>query len=251
LSAAFLGTNSLNSAPGGSAEGAPVSPAVARSVVPPPTRLAFDGRTWTIKSSTGPIGPGPNLFDPSGPYIDQYGDLNLRIMKMKAGWESSEVILNPSLGYGTYVWTIRGPLSTIDQNAVLALFTFDSAKPVPWNREIDFEASRFGTADNTTNAQYVVQPYYLTGNLQRIFIPTATITKVSMTWKPGSVTYTGETVGPTTTKPLPPWKNTSSSVPVHGAEQIHMSLWLFQGVPPSNGLPVTVTISSFAFRPAT
>ena len=70
-----------------------------------------------------------------------------------------------------------------------------------------------------------------------------------MTWKPGIVTYTGETVGPTKTEALPSWKNTSSSVPVHGAEQIHMSLWLFQGVPPSNGMPVTVAVTSFAFRP--
>ena len=227
-----------------------MKPAVAHTVEPPPTRLAFDGRTWTVKGSTAPIGPGPNLFDASGPYVDQFGGLNLRILKTKAGWESSEVVLNPSLGYGTYIWTLRGPVATFDQNVVLALFTYDSAEPTPWNREIDFEASRFGNADNTTNAQYVVQPYYLTGNLQRISIPSATLTKVSMTWRHGSVTYSGETLGPTKTEQLPSWKNTSPSVPVHGAEQIHMSLWLFQGVAPSNGLPVTVDVTSFAFRPA-
>ena len=216
----------------------------------PPAHLSFDGYTWAVKGSTSPIGPGPNLFDASGPYVDRSGDMHLRILDTKLGWESSEVTLDPSLGYGTYIWTLRGPVTTLDPNVVLALFTYDTAKPTPWNREIDFEASRFGVTDNTTNAQYVVQPYYIPGNIRRISIPTATLTKVDLTWKPGSVAFSGETVGDTKTKQLPSWKNTSSSVPAHGAEQIHMSLWLFNGVPPSNGKPVGVTVTSFAFRPA-
>ena len=114
-----------------------------------------------------------------------------------------------------------------------------------------FEASRFANADNTTNAQYVVQPYTTEGNLRRISIPTAAITKVTLTWTPGRVAYSGETVRGGKTEPLRSCSNTSSSVPDHGGEQVHMSLWLFRGAPPSNGKPVTVTVTGFAFSPVT
>lgn len=238
------------SAAGESAEGPPLSPGAIGSVEPSPVHLSFDGYTWSVKNSTSPIGPGPNLFDASGPYVDQSGALHLRILKTKLGWESSEVILEPSLGYGTYMWTLRGPLSTLDPNVVLALFTYDSSDTSPSNRELDFEASRFADT-HSSNAQYVVQPYTTPGNMRQFPLQSAVLTKIIMTWKRGSVVFSGNTVRAEKTVPLPTWKNTSSSVPDHGAEQIHMSLWLFQGVPPSNGMPVSVTVTSFSFRPAT
>jgi hypothetical protein len=240
----------FRAAAGASAEGAPVAPDLTGSVEPPQGHLSFDGYTWLVKSSTSPIGPGPNLFDASGPSVDKSGGLDLRILKTTLGWESSEVILKPSLGYGTYMWTLRGPVATLDPNVVLALFTYDSSNTTPSNREIDFEASRFANT-HAANGQYVVQPYTTSGNMREFSIPRAVLTKVIMTWKRGSVAFSGNTVRDAKTVPLPSWKNTSSSVPDHGAEQIHMSLWLFQGVPPSNGMPVTVTVTSFAFRPAT
>jgi hypothetical protein len=62
------------------------------------SQLAFAGYPWTVKSSTTRIGPGPNLFDAAGPYVDSSGDLHLRILNTAAGWQSSEVVLNPTLG---------------------------------------------------------------------------------------------------------------------------------------------------------
>jgi hypothetical protein len=177
--------------------------------------------------------------------------LHLRILQTSAGWESSEVVLGPTLGYGTYTWSLRGPLSNLDPNVVLALFTYDSSDTTPGNREIDFEASRFSDPGATTDAQYVVQPYTTPGNLQRIEIPKVGITKVSLTWTPGSVAYSGETVrGNGRAEALQSWTNTSSSVPDSSTEQVHMSLWLFRGLAPSNGQPVTVKVTGFAFTPA-
>ena len=130
--------------------------------------LTFAGYQWTVKSSTAPIGPGPNLYNAAGPFVDETGALHLQIVRTVAGWESSEVILNPILGYGTYRWTLNGPLSTLDPNVVLALFTYDQSDTPPWDGELDFEASRFANAADSTNAQYVVQPFVTPGNLQRI-----------------------------------------------------------------------------------
>jgi hypothetical protein len=219
------------------------------SAIVPPSSLQFAGYTWQVKSSTSPIGPGPNLFDAKGPRVDAAGALQLRIVKVGSTWESSEVVLDPTLGYGTYVWSVHGPVATLDPSVVLALFTYDASDTSPSNREIDFEASRFGSPQ-PTNAQYVVQPYTTPGNLQRITIPSAATTTVSMTWVPGRVTFSGATVKGKRSYPFPSWTNTSSSVPTSSTEQVHMSLWLFRGAAPSNGKPVSVNVTSFTFTPA-
>ena len=209
----------------------------------PPSTLTFAGYQWTIKSSTTPIGPGPNLFDAAGPFVDSSGNLHLQIVQTTAGWESSEVILDPILGYGTYRWTVNGPLSTLDPNVVLALFTYDQSDTPPWDGELDFEASRFADAEDPTNAQYVVQPYGTPGNLQRITLSNSNVTTVTMTWLPGGVTFSADS--------LPPWTNTSPHVPTNSTEQIHMSLWLFVGNAPMNGQPVSVEVTGFQFASST
>jgi hypothetical protein len=203
--------------------------------------LTFAGYQWMVKSSTSPIGPGPNRFNGDGPFVDSSGALHLSVEKIKGKWECSEVVLKPTLGYGTYRWTIRGPVPRLDPNVVLALFTYDS-KPSPQNKEMDFEASRFANADDPTNAQYVVQPYQTRGNLQRITLPkNSNVTTLTMTWVPGRVTFFADS--------LSKWTNTSSAVPTSSGAKIYMSLWLFQGYPPSNGKSVSVTINDFHFKP--
>jgi hypothetical protein len=237
--------------PVGEAAGSPSDyPAARAHATGPPSSLHFAGYTWQVKSSTSPIGPGPNIFDAKGPRVDASGAMRLRIVKVGSTWESSEVVLDPTLGYGTYVWRVHGPVASLDPNVVLALFTYDTSDTSPSNREIDFEASRFGTASQPTNAQYVVQPYETPGNLQRITIPSGETTTVSMTWVPGRVTFSGFTVKGKKAYPLPSWTNTSTSVPTSATEQVHMSLWLFRGAAPSNGKPVSVNVTSFTFTPA-
>jgi hypothetical protein len=245
------GGSSIQAASGASAEGTPAARSRAQSVAPPAADLKFAGYTWAVKSSTTPIGPGPNLFDPNGPYVDSSGYMHLRILKTALGWESSEVILKPSLGYGTYHWTVIGPVAVLNPSVVLALFTYDSTNSTPWNREIDFEASRFSIPGNPTNAQYVVQPYTTPGNLKRILIPNGGATEVTLRWTPGRVAYSGQAGPSGQLTPFQSWTNIASSVPNHGAEQVHMSLWLFQGAAPTKGQPVSVKVSSFTFTPAT
>jgi len=38
------------------------------------------------------------------------------------------MILNPTLGYGTYRWTVDGPLPTLDPNVMLAITSEDSPR---------------------------------------------------------------------------------------------------------------------------
>lgn len=214
-----------------------------------PVTLSFAGYPWTVKSSTAPVGPGPNLFNADGPYVDRSGAMHLRLADTPTGWECSEVVLNPTLGYGTYTWTVHGYLATLSPYVVLALFLYDSADTPPNNGEIDLEISRFDHPDESSNAQYVVQPSAQRGNLLRIRIPEGgAATTFSFTWTPGQVAFHGTTVLPDgQAEQLPRWTNRSHTVPVNSTEQVHMSLWLFRGHPPLDGRNVSVTVSAFTF----
>jgi hypothetical protein len=215
-----------------------------------PVVLSFAGYPWTVKSSATPVGPGPNLFDAYGPYVDRSGVMHLRIIDTPSGWQSSEVILNPTVGYGTYTWTVRGQVSNLDPHAVLALFTYPDSTSES-NTEVDFEASRFGWATDPTNAQFVVQPAYVPGHLQRITLTKGYETTVSMIWSRNGVSFSGHTVrrnGRVTA--LPTWTDAAPFPPCACGEQVHMSLWLYFGVAPAEGKPISVAVTGFGYTPA-
>ena len=243
-----LALPALDAPPAGATATPALSPARPAA---PPGIVTFDGYPWTVKASPSPIGPGPNLFAADGPRVDASGALHLRIMDTASGWESSEVVLGPTLGYGTYRWALRGPVSTLDPNVVLGLFTYDSSDTSSSNREIDFEASRLGDVWATSNAQFVVQPWSTPGNLRQFTLAQGLVTTVSWTWLPGQVTFSAQvTKADGRTLPTQSWTSRSSSVPDSSTEQVHMNLWLFRGAPPSNGKPVSITVTSFQFTRA-
>ena len=61
--------------------------------------LLFAGRSWSVKSGPGPLGPGPNLFSnsPQNVWVDAMGQLHLAITNRDGQWQAAEVILNESL----------------------------------------------------------------------------------------------------------------------------------------------------------
>jgi hypothetical protein len=217
--------------------------AAARPGPSAPRLLQFDGHTWLVKSSSRRIGPGPNLFDPNGAWVDGAGQLHLRIAKVNGKWQSAEVINQASLGRGTYSWTIQGDLNGLDRNAVLGLFTWND-DPAFHHREIDIEFARWGNAADPTNGQYVVQPYDTTGNLQRITQPAGSLTSThAFTWGGSSLSFTSTTASPST------WTYGGADVPQPGGENARMNLWLFRGQAPTNGQPIEVVITDFTFTP--
>ena len=217
--------------------------AAARPGPATPRLLQFDGHTWLVKSSTRRIGPGPNLFDPNGAWVDGAGQLHLRIAKVNGKWQSAEVINQATLGRGTYSWTIQGDLDGLDRNAVLGLFTWND-DPAYHHREIDIEFARWGNAADPTNGQFVVQPYDTTGNLQRITQPSAVSTSThAYTWGASSVSFTSTSASPAS------WTYGGPDVPQPGGENARMNLWLFRGQAPSNGQPIEIVITDFTFTP--
>ena len=233
-------------------------------VVGGPT-LQFAGRSWEIKDSPStPIGPGPNLFsaDPADVWSDSNG-LHLSIHEYADDWFSTEVRLAESLGYGTYMYQTESRLDLLDANAVLGAFTFDlsGGSPIPGDpyREIDFEDSRWGNPADPMNAQMVVQPYTVAGNIERYTLPDlSTDSKLTrfFTWSPGKVEFfavrghhTPTSYGPQDVIHQFSYQHdgTTRFVPTPGQEQFHLNLWLTDSSGPLDDQPIEILVNDFQY----
>ena len=218
--------------------------------------INFAGYTWQVKSSTSPVGPGPNYFsdDTAKVWLDTDG-VHLTISTANGHWQCTEILLQNSLGYGYYIFQTHGRLDILDKNMVAGFFTYDNSAP-PYYRELDFESSRWGNASDTTNSQYVVQP---SGSGLRVRY-TANLTSLDqdltmlMIWSAGTVkfyTYHGkQTLGSLVPSDLiASWTNTSGYVPTPGNETFRVNFWLYQGNAPSSGQGDEIVVTDFKYYP--
>jgi hypothetical protein len=202
----------------------------------PPKCVSFSGFEWVIKSAAS-SGPGPNRWvdDTGNVFMDSRG-IHLKITKRGEAWTSSQVILNKSLGYGTYIVHTIG-LDQLDPNSVLGIFTYDSLDHSYYNREIDIEVSpRFSQTGQ--NGHFTVQPPNQT-NSHEFDLKGGDVTH-SLEWRADHITFTS---GPVS------WTYTGPNVPPTGGETLRINLWLYKSNPPATGREVEVIISSFEFRP--
>lgn len=153
-----------------------------------PTKpLKFSGYDWDVRTIASDRGGTNNLYDPDNAWTDSSGALHLQMRKKSERWSCAEVVLNRSLGYGTYVLTVRDS-SHLEPAAVFSMNTFDDWGGDQHYREMDVEIGRWGEAANKNNAQYGVQPFYVPGNVFRFKAPPGTLTH-SMHWESGRVSF--------------------------------------------------------------
>lgn len=229
---------------------------------PPYARtVSFAGRTWGVKASSTPVGPGPNRFSdlPADIWVDSAG-LHLSVRFHDGQWWCTEVVLLESLGHGTYSFQTASRVDTIDPNITVGLFTWDNhgdwaAQPAWPYREIDFEYSRWGWAGDPANAQFVVQPYTTPGNLRRFRID-LTDASPELTsfweWRADRIHFTS-LLGHHTPFIFPPasvideWTWTLGPVPDEGRENVRFNLWLNNPSGPANGQSAEVLITDFQY----
>jgi hypothetical protein len=186
---------------------------------PPAPSIVWNGLTWTIKTSSGPVGPGPNRFDRSNVSVDASGHLHLRITKNAVGqWTCAEIIAPQSYGYGTYTFGLGSRVDALDPRVVLAT--------------------------DPTNAQYVVQPYDRPGHLMRFTQPPIDASTHRFIWQPGRVTWESYNANGGL---IDDYTYAGAEVPKPGDERVHVNLWLYQGVQPSDSNSVDVKITSFSY----
>jgi hypothetical protein len=219
--------------------------------------LGFSGYDWWVKASSGTnqLGPGPNYFSDStnNVWTDTQGWLHLRITNRSNQWQCAEIVSARTFGYGSYRFELGSRVDDLDTNIVLGLFTW-SDDPAYTNREMDVECAR-GFATDTNNAQFTVQPYYLSGHYSRYRVPTGLADSTHwFTWQSNSVTFQSQTgsysPGPDPTNLIGAWTfANAAAVPQTGDENVRINLWLLFGHPPSDGQEVELVIKSFQFVP--
>lgn len=220
----------------------------------PNQSILFSGHEWTVKSSNAPVGPGPNYFsnNTQNVWIDESGKLHLRITNNSGNWTCAEIVSHENFGYGTYLFSLASPPTRLDQNVVLGLFTWDDA-PDYAHREIDIEFSKWGWIEND-NAQFVVQPWAINGNIFRFNAVDIYGESVHMfKWDKNLITFQSckgnNALNPRQEDIIKYWEYTGKNIPVPKNENARINLWLFDGKAPSDNKEVEIIINKFEFIP--
>lgn len=208
--------------------------------------LQFSGYEWRIRNAPSDRG-GLNNYDANNAWTDSSGALHLRIAKLSGAWTCAEVSLTRSLGYGTYSFVVRDT-TQLEPAAVFGIFTWDYAGADQNHREMDIEISQWGDR-SIKNAQYVLQPFYVSENTSRFSVPSGRLT-YSFRWEPGSVlfrTLRGSNPGG---KVLPVAEHAfTSGVPLHAAESVRMNLYVFRSSKEALKGENEVVVEKFEYLP--
>jgi uncharacterized protein (TIGR03437 family) len=230
--------------------------AVAAVTRTPPATLTFAGFNWTIKAPGVPVGPGNNYFIADNVFTDSQG-LHLKLSRCQmAGvptWCGSEVFVNTPTGYGKYMFTLSGALSTLGENTVVGLFLFGNSSAFA-HHEMDFEFWKLSS--DALSAQFTVQPFS-TNPPHRFAIPTGlTRATVSIAWTPSEIIFSiwqGSSPVSTASTLVEEWvysrTSSFSDVPPNGDEEIHLNVWTQNPSSPDPGDAAEIVINNISFLP--
>lgn len=205
--------------------------------------ITWSGYTWQVRKSPGLEGPGPNLFNDSASsvWVDTKNKLHLRVSKdpVTGLWTSSEVFTDQWFGHGKYTWVVESQGDAQDPNIVNGMYNYLND-----THEFDVELGKWANPTNTTNAQYVVQPWLNPGNQVRFHAPAA-VTTYSFDWHPTWTDFKG-----TAPKWAYSWTNSGPDITTGWGAPAHINLWQYGGRPPASGRTVEMVFRSFSFTPA-
>jgi hypothetical protein len=173
--------------PGGAVAAVKIVDGVGKPQIAPTVPIKFSGYDWGIRTIAGDRGGLNSPYDGDNGWTDAKGALHLRIKRKGNKWACAEVVMDRSLGYGTYIFTVADT-SHLEPAAVLSLNTFDDFGGEQNYREVDVELSKWGDADSKYNAQFGIQPFYVPGNVARFTTPAGTMT-YSFHWEPGRAEF--------------------------------------------------------------
>jgi hypothetical protein len=151
--------------------------------------IQWSGYEFLVREWTG--GPGNCVYNKHNVHVDREGRLHLAVTRRKRVYTCAEVVLTRSLGgYGTYRLQVASGLDTLSPALVFGFFTFSSFSSHVANREIDFaEVSRWGSAADPQDAQFVVQPADTEGNIRRFGLNQAKQPVFQGVWRPDAITF--------------------------------------------------------------
>jgi hypothetical protein len=207
--------------------------------------LSFSGYDWEVREIPSDRG-GANDYDRENAWTDSEGSLHLKLARREERWTSAEVILTRSLGYGTYVFSVRD-VSHLDPAAAFGMLTWDDQGAGQNHREMDIEISQWGDR-KIPNAQYVLQPYYVPANVARFSAPAGTLTH-SLRWEPGRALFTTLRGSRHAGGPPIATHEFTAGVPTPGTERVRMNLYFFRFAPAPPQREVEVVVERFQYLP--
>jgi len=232
--------------PGGDVIAVATVKGIGQFVVPPPKRLSFSGYEWDVRQTPSDRG-GANDYAADNAWTDAKGSLHLSLRQREGQWTSAEVTLNRTLGYGTYVFVVRDT-SQLDPAAAIGMLTYDQGSADQNHRELSVEISQWGDP-SVSNAQYVVQPYYVAAYVSRFAVPAGTVSH-SFRWEPGRAVFrTIRNSGAAREKPTIAQHEFTSGVPIPGSERVQIHLYFFRYSPRPPQRDVEVVIERFQYFP--
>ena len=215
--------------------------------------IQFSGYNWTVKSGEILMGPGPNYFSESNEnvWVDQQGQLHLKIVNRDGKWYCAEVYTTESFGHGKYIFYVASRVDQLDKNVVAGLFTWDGAAPEYNYREIDIEFSKWGQSIND-NAQYVVQPWDQPENMERFNMELNGNNSTHIfDWSIDSIFFQSLhdhfSLPPDDSCVIESWVYTGDDIPPGGQENVRINLWLNNGEAPFDGQEAEVIIKKFEY----
>jgi len=208
--------------------------------------ITFAGRQWVVKSGCG-LGPGPNCWSDSeqSVWVDGSGQLHLKIRNINGTWYSAEVYTVACTQYGMHRFFVVGPVDNLDKNVIAALFLYKDDQT-----EMDIEFARWGEANPTYNAQYVVQPWDRAGNREQFSMTlSGSNTTHYIDWSSAAVQFKSihghYQEPPDSAHLIHEWLYAGGDIPTKEERlRIHINLWLYQGNPPSDGQEVEVIVKN-------
>ena len=215
------------------------------------SQIQWSGYTWNVRPA-GTGNPGSNNWSNTtdNVWVDNDGNLHLKITKVGDKWYCSEIYSQESFGYGEYTFQTLTNVENLDKNIVLGLFTYETD-----TKEVDIEFSKWGNINNK-EGNFVVQPSSSNSTINYPLNLTGCLSDCYSThkfqWSPSSIyfqSYYGHYSNlPSSDNLIKNWTYTGANIPTNGNEKVHLNFWLFNGNPPSNLQDAEVIIKSFSFK---
>lgn len=213
---------------------------------PKPKIITFSGYDWEVLQIPTDSAGVTHSNAASNASVDSGGALHLRIARRAGEWTCAEIVLQRSLGYGTYSFKIRDA-TPFDAGTVLGMFTWDDLEAGQNHREVDVEISQWGDP-GIKDAQYVIQPYYVAANVFRFDSPLPAVTH-SFRWESGRVSFKSTPNHPSGRRNVVAEHEFTSGIPTPGGERVHINLYIYGKSRTPQARDVEVVIERFEFLP--
>ena len=211
-----------------------------------PHTLQFSGYQWRVLSSASFNGGELCDNSASNSWVDKQGYLHLVMGPDGDQWHCAGVALPRSLGYGTYRFVISES-TPLPPSAALVMFIRDDRQDSDDRIDMDIELSRWGKASHS-NADFVVQPYYIPQNTVTFNVPAGLMTYV-LQWEPGTAEFRA-TKGAMMSPGADVMDHVfTSGIPVPADETVHLALYDFQHSRSGLRHPVEILVQRFEYVP--